>query len=634
MLFVSAILCCVSAFQAYAETRIVDVRPARTGRDISVEQSQTAGLRPVLKRYGWTPKGTLTENPRPFKAAKPTLPVSDTPGIVWGESVSRNEFGGDRGYFFSPDSSLVLVYRKDERAVTEFPLLDITTRTGSLIQIRYPMNGMASEKLALFVCDRNGKPIVQLDVTDFTDERYLTNPAWSPDGKYVIVQVLDRSQHEMHLNQYDARSGEFVCTLLTEYDNRWVEPQNPVEFVRNDAFIYRTDSRDGFRNLYLCDFWGGVRRMTKVNADVSFVAFKGGYLYYTSAEVSPVENHLFRMKVATSRNIEHWKFGKPERLTAERGWHSVQLNPDGTEFIDSWTSFNNPGRCCLRSTKGGTIIRDLDTAQDKLETVAQPEIEFGTVTSADGRFDNWFRFFKPCNFDPSKKYPLIVYVYGGPHSQMVQDKWLANIRMWELVMAQKGYAVYVQDNRGTQNRGSEFEKAINRQCGQAEAADQFAGLEELLKRNPWIDRSRIGVHGWSYGGFMTLTMACERPGTFKAAVAGGPVIDWKWYEVMYGERYMDTEADNPDGFLRTGLVGKVAGLKEARDAGIPVSVLICQGAIDDTVVWEHSLSFVQECILQGVRLDYFPYPCDRHNMAGKARVHLYEKITDYFERNL
>lgn len=203
---------------------------------------------------------------------------------------------------------------------------------------------------------------------------------------------------------------------------------------------------------------------------------------------------------------------------------------------------------------------------------------------------------------------------------------MGQIRAWEVRMAQLGYFVYVQDNRGTSNRGAAFEKAINRACGQAEMADQMAGLNALLDRCPWLDRERIGVHGWSYGGFMTISLFTNYPDVFKVALAGGPVIDWKWYEVMYGERYMDTPETNPEGFELTSLMNQTQNVHG--------KLLICQGAIDNTVVWEHSLSFVQKCIMEGVQLDYFPYPCDEHNMKGKARDHLYDKITGWFTEYL
>ena len=303
------------------------------------------------------------------------------------------------------------------------------------------------------------------------------------------------------------------------------------------------------------------------------------------------------------------------------GWHNVTLSPDKTQFIDRWSNFLTPGKIARRSTDG-KVNELLYEAPDPLSGFAKCEVDFGTVKSADGQFDNYYRLYKPLNFDPSKKYPVIVYVYGGPHSQMVTDTWLGSVRMWEMLMAQKGYIVYVQDNRGTQNRGAAFEKAINRHCGQVEMADQIAGLRELMKE-PWVDRSRIGVHGWSYGGFMTISLMTTYPEVFSVGVAGGPVIDWKWYEVMYGERYMDTPETNPEGFEETSLIGKAGDL-----AG---KLLICQGAIDNTVVWEHSLSFVQECIEKDVQLDFFPYPRSEHNVFGDWRIHLMDKVTAYFD---
>ena len=555
--------------------------------------------------------------------------VPEKDGIVYGTSVSRNEFGINRGVFLSPDGEKVAFYRKDESKVTDFPLLDITSRTGTLVNIKYPMNGMDSEVISLGVFNRKDRSTVYMDVNDFGQDRYLTNITWSPDSKYIFIQVLDRSQHHMHLNQYDASDGTFLRTILSEDDDRWVEPLDPLYFIegKNGIFIYRTDNRDGYRNLYLADTEGHIRRLTAVDADVEYLANDGQYVYYTSAEVSPVENHLFRVRIQFPRKsrkslVESAKFSVSGPLTTEPGWHSISMNRSCTWFIDSYSSLTVPRVIKVRPTTDSGSERTLFEAQDPLRDRAACEVDFGTVPSADGKFLNYYRLIKPLGFDPSKKYPVIVYVYGGPHSQMVQDTWLGQIRMWEMLMAQKGYVVYVQDNRGTQNRGAEFEKAINRQCGQAEMADQMEGIA-MLKRQKWVDADRIGVHGWSYGGFMTISLMTNYPETFKVGVAGGPVIDWKWYEIMYGERYMDTMETNPEGFARTSLINKAHDLKG--------KLLICQGAVDNTVVWEHSLSFVSACIGANVQLDYFPYPLAEHNVFGKDRVHLMDKVTMYFE---
>ena len=596
------------------------------GRLLTVAESvgqADHSVTPEQVRLFWTPDGELTREAPKREAPKWKLPRPEGPGIVYGQSVSRNEFGINGGVFPAPDGQRLAVYRKDESAVTLYPLYDITSRTGGSTLIRYPMAGMASEHVSLCVCDLEGDILSTLQVSDFDDERYLTGITWSPEGKYIFVQVVDRAQHEMHLNMYRADDGRFVRTLLTESNDAWVEPLDPLYFLKGSyEFLYRTDNRDGWRSLYLCDTLGSVRRITPADADVAYVANDGKYVYYTSAEVSPVENHLFRVRVDKSARK---KERIPQRLTPEEGWHNVTMSPDCSKFIDRFSSFNVPGVTQVRSADG-KLLEQVHVACDPLEAYAGCEVEFGTTPSADGRFENYYRLFYPKDFDPSKKYPLIVYVYGGPHSQMVTDSWLGSIRMWEMLMAQRGYVVYVQDNRGTQNRGAAFEKAINRRCGQVENDDQMAGIRALLDRAPWIDRERIGVHGWSYGGFMTLTLATHNPGFFKTAVAGGPVIDWKWYEVMYGERYMDNPDTNPDGFEETSLIPRAKDLTGR--------VLICQGVLDGTVVPQHSLSFIQECIENGIPVDWFPYPLDEHNMRGKARVHLYEKITDYFEQHL
>ena len=559
---------------------------------------------------------------------KSPVPVaeSENPDITYGQTVSRNEFGINGGIFWSPDGSRVAFYRKDESRVSDFPLLDITTRTGSLKNIKYPMNGMDSENVRLGIHDVASGKTVWCDVNDYGSDRYLTNISWSPDSRNIFIQVLDRTQKHLRLNMYRAADGTFARTVLSEDDSRYVEPLDPVRFLKGTySFIYRTDNRDGFRNLYLCDTLGTVRRLTAVDADVEYLANDGRFVYYTSAEVSPVENHLFRIEVRTPKTrtgtVAKAKIGKPTRLTTGEGWHTVSLNEDCTKYIDNYSSFNVPRVTDIR-TADGKLIRNLLTAEDPLKGYKTGEVLFGTVKSADGRYDNWYRLFLPADFDPSKKYPVVLYVYGGPHSQMVQNTWLGQVRMWEMLMAQKGYIVYVQDNRGTQNRGADYEKAIHRCCGQNEMADQMVGIG-MLKSLPFVDSDRIGVHGWSYGGFMTISLMTTYPETFKVGVAGGPVIDWKWYEIMYGERYMETEATNPEGFARTSLIGKADNLKGR--------LLICQGALDNTVVWEHSLSFAQKCIERNVRLDYFPYPCSEHNVFGTWRIHLMDKVTDYFD---
>ncbi len=593
-------------------------------RLLTVEESVGQSIRSVYPervRLYWDKDNLLTKNIERAPGPDYILPQSDIDGIVFGGTVSRSEFGYRGGEFPSPNGKLIAVYRKNERNVSQYPLYDINTRTGSTKLIRYPMAGEPSELLQLCVCSSDGKLVSTLNITDFDEERYLCGITWSPDSKYIFVQVLDRAQHNMNLNMYRAADGSFVRTILSETNEAWVEPLDPLYFMKGSYnFLYRTDNRDGYKNLYLCDTLGLRKRVTPCDADVEYLDNDGKNVFYLSAEVSPIEQHLFKVRI-NGKNV-----GRPERLTYESGWHEIDLSSDCKQFIDRYSSFNVPGVTAVKSTEDGRTLNHILNALDPIDEYAKVRAELGSVRSADGQHDNYYRLFYPRDYDPAKKYPLIVYVYGGPHSQMVNNSWLGNVRMWEYMMAQKGYFVYVQDNRGTSYQGAAYEKAINRQCGIAEAEDQMAGLRQLLGRISSIDRKRIGVHGWSYGGFMTLTLNTLYPGYFKVSVAGGPVIDWKWYEVMYTERYMDRPQTNPEGFELSSLIPKAKDLNGR--------VLICQGVLDDTVVWQHSLNFVQECIKEEKRIDYFPYPIEPHNMRGRARVHLYDKITDYFETYL
>mgnify|MGYP005914656661 FL=1 len=536
--------------------------------------------------------------------------------IVNGQVVSRNEFGITGGIFWSPDGKKLGFYRKDESEVTNFPLLDINSRTGDLKEIKYPMAGMKSELVTMGVYDIASGTTVFLDVNDFGREQYLTGVTWAPESDIVYIQVLNRGQDHMRLNKYDASTGKQIATLFEEKSDTYVEPQNGLVFMKNNPkqFLYETNNRDGYFNLYLYDVNGKlIKRLTDVDADVAYAGMDhaGKYVYYLSSEVSPVEKQLFRVDV---------KSGKKTRLTPEEGWHTIMMSGDCSYFIDSYSSVKTPRNVDL-ATNSGKVVRRVQEVENPNKDYNWGEVTLGSIKADDGS-DLYYRLIKPMNFDPNKKYPVIHYVYGGPHAQMVTNIWNANIRMWEMYMAQHGYVVFIIDNHGTPNRGKAFEEVIHRQCGQVEMKDQVKGIE-WLKSFPWVDAERIGVHGWSYGGFMTISLITNYPDIYKVGVAGGPVIDWKWYEAMYGERYMDSPQENPEGYAKVSLIAKAKDLKG--------KLLICQGAVDPVVVWQHSLSFIRECIKNNVQVDYFPYPCAEHNVMGRDRIHLMQKVTDYFE---
>lgn len=537
--------------------------------------------------------------------------------FVNGQSVSRNEYGIDGGIFWSPQGESLAFYRKDESHVTDFPLVDINTRVGELREIKYPMAGMRSEIVSVGVYNLKTAKTLWLKVNDFGKERYLTNVSWGAAGKYIYIQVLNRASDHMKLNKYDATTGELVRTLLEEKDDRWVEPQHKLTFLKSkpNQFIYQSNTA-GYNHLFLYDANGKlIKQLTSGDWMVTQIlgfdkAEKN--LFYESTEVSPIERHVYKLNM---------KSGKRTQLTKAEGYHSVKMSQSGAYFIDNYSSLDVPRVINIADGKG-KVVKNLVTAENKLKDYNLGEISLGTIKSADDKTDLYYRLVKPANFDPAKKYPVVVYVYGGPHAQLVTDRWLGGARLWEEYMAQHGYVVFTLDNRGSANRGKEFEAIIHRQCGQPEMADQMKGVE-FLKSQTYVDADRIGVHGWSYGGFMTISLITNYPDVFKVAVAGGPVIDWKWYEVMYGERYMDTPSENPDGYAKVSLLNKAKDLKG--------KLLICQGAIDKTVLWQHSLNFIRECIKNNVQVDYFPYPRAEHNVRGMDRIHLKQKVSNYFD---
>ena len=303
------------------------------------------------------------------------------------------------------------------------------------------------------------------------------------------------------------------------------------------------------------------------------------------------------------------------------GWHNACISTSGRYVLDNYQTPTIPRVIDLIDTQSHHHTTYLK-AKNPWEGYTVPEYSCGTIKAADGKTDLYYRMVKPTHFDPNKKYPTIIYVYGGPHAHNVDARWHYCSRSWETYMAQKGYLLFILDNRGSENRGKAFEQVTFRQLGQEEMKDQMKGVD-FLKSLPYVDANRIGVHGWSFGGFMTISLMTNYPDVFKVGVAGGPVIDWKWYEVMYGERYMDTPQTNPEGYAKTSLINK------AKDLRGKLQIII--GLNDATVVPQHALSFLAECIKVGTQPDFFVYPGEPHNMRGHQSVHLHERITQYFE---
>ena len=542
--------------------------------------------------------------------------------IVYGESVHRDEFGINEGLFWSADGMRLAFYRMDQSMVADYPQVDIFSREASLEPDKYPMAGMTSHQVTVGVYDLATRKTVYLKTPSHSEKPdtpvYFTNIAWSPDGSTIYMFELNRAQNDCRLVSYDAATGNRKAELYRETSDKYVEPLHPIQFLPWDATQFVMQSqKDGYNHLYLFNIKGEMQKQLTQGAWVvtSVLGFntKARSIIITSNELHPLQDNAFSVSVKT---------GHRTLLDEGIGYsQSCRLSASGEQLCEKFSAPEIPRRILLASTRRHSTSTLLDAA-DPWKDYRQPIFENGTIKAADGKTDLYWRMLKPADFDPKKKYPTVVYVYGGPHAHNISASWHWASRSWETYMTQKGYIIFILDNRGSERRGLDFEQATWHQLGQVEMQDQMKGVD-YLRQLPYVDMERLGVHGWSFGGFMTISLMTSYPAVFKVGVAGGPVIDWKWYEVMYGERYMGTPENNPVGYAKTSLLAKAKNLKGR--------LQIITGYNDATVVPQHCLSFLDACIKAGTQPDFFAYPGEPHNMRGHASVHLHERITQYFE---
>lgn len=536
--------------------------------------------------------------------------------IVYGQSVHRDEFGIHKGTFWSPNGMKLAFYRMDQSMVADYPQVNLDTRIATLEPDKYPMAGEESHQVTVGIYDLLTKKTIYLQAGN-PKNRYFTNISWSPDSKTIYMFELNREQNDCKLVSYDATTGEKKAELYREQHEKYVEPQNPIVFLPWDAdkFIMQSQ-KDGFNHLYLYNIKGEqLKQITSGNwVVIDFLGFnqKDKTVLIHSNELSPIQKNLFSVNINT---------GKRTLLDNGRGYHEATLSHSGLWSFDRFSEPDIPRKITVTNNNKNQS-KELFVSDNPWVGYNVPEYSCGTIKAADGVTDLYYRMVKPVDFAPQKKYPTVIYVYGGPHAHNVDARWNYGSRGWETYMAQKGYLLFILDNRGSEHRGREFEQSTFRQLGQVEMQDQMKGVE-FLKSLPYVDAERMGVHGWSFGGFMTISLMTNYPEVFKVGVAGGPVIDWKWYEVMYGERYMDTPQNNPEGYEKTSLIAKAKELKG--------KLQIIQGMNDPTVVPQHCLKFIHECNLVGTQPDFYVYPGEGHNMRGHQSTHLHERITQYFE---
>ncbi len=543
--------------------------------------------------------------------------ISDK-NIVSGQAIARSEFGITKGIFWSNNGNSIAFYQKDETGVTDYPLVDVTTTPAILNNIKYPMNGMASEipKVGLF--NLNTRNVVYLNI-DTSDEHYLTNLSWSPDNNFVMLAEINRDQKHMWFNIYDAITGNKIKTLFEEQNEKWVEPEHSAVFLptSNTEFLWLSE-RDGFMNLYLYDTNKGlIKQLTNykwvIKDIVGFDESKKNAII-SGTGTDPRENKIFKVSIKT---------GKTEILTPESGSHEGSLSSFGNYLIDSYSSIDVPGITKIKSIskKKEQLVF---TAKNPLSDYQLGTTEFVILKDNSGT-NLYGRIIKPANFDASKKYPVLVYVYGGPHAQLVTNNWLGGSNLWMQWMAsEQDYVIFTLDNHGSESRGFDFESVIHRQVGEREMEDQLLGIN-YLKTLPFVNSNRLAIFGWSYGGFMTNSLMLRHPGVFSTAVAGGPVTNWKWYEIMYGERYMDRWQENEEGFNKAQIHNYVQNLDG--------KLLEIIGSIDPVVVPQHTMTLLDAFIKNKKQVDFFSYPMHPHNVRGIDRAHLMKKVLDYVIEN-
>lgn len=543
-----------------------------------------------------------------------TVASSSSEGVIYGQAVHRFEFGIRKGTFWSPQANYLAFYKKDESMVTDYPLMHLNTKPANAEMIHYPMAGNKSHEVEVGIFNRSKGEVVYVQF-DHEEDFYKTNISWSHDEKSLFIAMINRGQDHVRLNEYDTKTGKFVRTILEERSDKYVEPEHPLLHVKDDTYLWRSE-RDDYEQFYLIKNGKLVKKLLKENVHVrevlGFTKDKK-YVVFEGVAEDAINQYIYKMSLSN---------GKLIKLTKEEGWHKGKFNSENNVLIDHFSSVELP-RVIKTLDFRGKELKTILKAKNPLEMKNMSKPEISTIENDGVKL--YTRMIKPSHFDASKKYPVLVYVYGGPHAQLIKNNWLADAPMWMYWMAEQGYIVYTVDGRGSFNRNLAFEQATFRQLGTVEMKDQLAGVD-YLRTLPYVDVDRMAVHGWSFGGFMTTSLMLRYPGIFKVGVAGGPVIDWDMYEIMYTERYMDTPKENPEGYKKASLFQYVPNLEG--------KLLMIHGVIDDVVLLQHSLAFVKECVDKEVQMDYFVYPGHPHNVRGKDRVHLMRKVLTYVMDNL
>ncbi len=532
--------------------------------------------------------------------------------------VYPEELEAKTAYWWAPDSSSIAYMEMDERKVSRYPMVDFASPGGEAEMERYPVAGGANPEVRIFVAALSGRVPRLMDTGSETDI-YLPRVNWLRDAKHVAIQRLNREQTMLELLIAESETGK-SHVVLTQSDPNWVNISDDLYFFKDEERFLWSSEKSGYRHLYVYDLEGKeLQQLTMGEWEVTGVdSVDEGkkFVYFSATEKSPLERHLYRV------GLDGKGF---TRITKDAGSHTAVLAPVGGAFYETYSNRVMPPRQELLRMDGARVASINENQVAELAEYHLTPMEFLTVKSRDGVELN-ASILKPPNFDEKKKYPVLVMTYGGPHAQVVVDRWGGGTYLWHELMAQKGYIIFSVDNRGSAGRGHAFETPLHFRLGERELSDQVDGVR-FLKSLPYVDGNRIGVWGWSYGGHMTLHLMFEAGDEFKAGFAGGPVADWRYYDTIYTERYLGLPQKNAKGYEDSSPV-KYAGQLKGK-------LMIAHGTGDDNVHFANTLSVINALIDAGKYVEVLPFPGRGHGVSDPAaRRVLMKKVTQFFLDNL
>jgi len=550
------------------------------------------------------------------------------------EFIAQEEMGRTNGYWWSPDDRQLAYARVDESPVAEIERFQIEGSGVRIVKQRYPAAGGANAKVELRVVNLADQQHRTLHVVG---DAYLARVDWFPDNAHLAVQRQSRNQQRLELLKVDANSAA-TTTLFAESSDTWLNLNDDLRFIPQRQQFVWASSRTGYKHLYLYDFDGRLIRpltagnwMVVGNGDEKGVVgldVKRGFVYFMANAHSPLERHLYRVQLDNSDP------SSIQRLSLEPGWHDAMLLPSKDGYLDIWSSSRHPSSVTIRSLNGAArhhVTRnELNASHPYKPYLANHSSEeFGSLRADDGQTLH-YRLIKPSNIQDGKRYPVVIDVYGGPGVQYVQDSFMGGSRptqgLFRQVLAQNGFVVFSLDNRGTGMRGTHFEQPVYKRLGSVEVQDQLRGVE-FLRSLPFVDSQRIGIMGWSYGGYMTL-MAMTQSNAFKAGMAGAPVTDWALYDTHYTERFLGTPQNNAGGFRESNVVPNAAHLQGR--------LLLVHGMADDNVLFMHSTQLMQALQQRGITFDLMAYPGGKHGLPRDPSMgrHHYQRVLEFFRERL